>query len=93
MFGLFNIIDQFAGFILHYIPFYYFLKLCFLVYLFHPTTHGATMLFDNYIAPNFANIDAAVSNFENSFDDGIKNAASNVKDKFTGTKAAEEKSD
>jgi len=35
-FGAFNIIDQFAGVILTFIPFYYFLKLGFLVYLFHP---------------------------------------------------------
>jgi len=35
-FGAFNIIDQFAGVILTSIPFYYFLKLGFLVYLFHP---------------------------------------------------------
>ena len=35
-FGSFNIIDQFAGIILAFIPFYYFLKLGFLVYLFHP---------------------------------------------------------
>jgi|TARA_B110000977_G_C10738752_1_gene362142 receptor expression-enhancing protein 5/6 len=35
-FGCFNIIDQFAGIILSIIPFYYFLKLGFMIYLFHP---------------------------------------------------------
>ena len=35
-FGAFNILDQFAGVILSFIPFYYFLKLGFLVYLMHP---------------------------------------------------------
>ena len=60
MFGMFNIIDQFAGFILHYIPFYYFLKLGFLVWLFHPSTVGASYLFDKYIEPNFGAIDEMV---------------------------------
>lgn len=51
-FGAFNIVDQFAGIILQFIPFYYFLKLGFLVFLFHPKTLGATMVYDNYILPN-----------------------------------------
>ena len=44
-FGTFNIIDQFAGIILQIIPFYYFLKLGFLVYLFHPSTEGALTVY------------------------------------------------
>ena len=51
-FGAFNIIDQFAGIILQFIPFYYFLKLGFLVYLFHPSTMGATTVYNNFILPN-----------------------------------------
>ena len=51
VFGLFNIIDQFAGFVLHWIPFYYFLKLCFLVYLFHPSTKGATTVYNFWVLP------------------------------------------
>ena len=51
VFGLFNIVDQFAGFILHFIPFYFFLKLIFLVYLFHPDTQGATSIYNWYILP------------------------------------------
>ena len=51
VFGLFNIVDQFAGFILHFIPFYFFLKLIFLVWLFHPATCGATTLYNAYILP------------------------------------------
>ena len=51
-FGAFNIVDQFAGIILQFIPFYYFLKLGFLVYLFHPSTMGATTVYEKYILPN-----------------------------------------
>lgn len=42
-------IDQFAGFILHFIPFYYVLKLAVLIWLFHPKTVGATWVYENYI--------------------------------------------
>lgn len=52
-FGAFSILDQFAGIILQFIPFYYFLKLGFLVYLFHPGTMGATRVFDDFIAPYY----------------------------------------
>mmetsp|Transcript_47528 Transcript_47528/g.64449 ORF Transcript_47528/g.64449 Transcript_47528/m.64449 type:complete len:128 (+) Transcript_47528:82-465(+) len=50
-FGVFNIIDQFAGFILVWIPFYYFIKLIFLVALFHPQTRGAEKMYTWYILP------------------------------------------
>ena len=50
-FGVFTIVDQFAGIILQFIPFYYFLKLGALVFLFHPSTNGATWVYDNHILP------------------------------------------
>ena len=52
VFGIFNIVDQFAGVILAFIPFYFFLKLIFLVWLFHPTSLGATTVYNAYILPN-----------------------------------------
>ena len=48
-FGAFNIVDQFAGIILQFIPFYYFLKLGFLVFLMHPATMGATTVYENVL--------------------------------------------
>lgn len=50
-FGAFNIVDQFAGIILSFIPMYFFLKLGFLVYLFHPSTLGATQVYNSVILP------------------------------------------
>ena len=49
MFGLFSIVDQFAGFILHFIPFYYFIKMAFLIWCFHPSTQGATIVYNVYV--------------------------------------------
>ncbi len=34
---------------LHFIPFYYVLKLAFLIWLFHPKTVGASWVYDNYL--------------------------------------------
>ena len=51
VFGLFSIVDQFAGFVLAFIPFYYVLKVATLIWLFHPSTLGATFVFYNYIEP------------------------------------------
>ena len=50
-FGAFNIVDQFAGIILRFIPFYFFLKCGFLIYLFHPSMLGATTVYNQVILP------------------------------------------
>ena len=49
-FSMFSIIDQFAGIILSFIPFYFFIKLAFLVFLFHPKTLGATWVYNSYLS-------------------------------------------
>ena len=64
VFGLFNIVDQFAGFILHFIPFYYFLKLGFLVYLFHPSFKGATYVYENYLKEAVKPVEKLAENVE-----------------------------
>ena len=72
VFGLFNMIDQFAGFILHFIPFYYVLKLAVLIWLFHPKTQGATWVYNNYIRSYAKHIDE----IEKSVEDSVKNGIS-----------------
>jgi receptor expression-enhancing protein 5/6 len=64
VFGLFNIVDQFAGFILHFIPFYYFLKLGFLVFLFHPSFKGATYVYENYLKEAVKPVEKLAENAE-----------------------------
>ena len=51
VFGFITVIDQFAGVILHAIPFYYILKMILLVWLFHPSTMGAGAVYDNIVYP------------------------------------------
>ena len=79
-FGAFNIVDQFAGIILQFIPFYYFLKLGFLVFLFHPKTLGATMVYDNYILPNVQKYESQMKDALNKGVNQMKQAAEQAMD-------------
>ena len=63
-FGAFNIVDQFAGIILSFIPFYYFLKLGFLVYLMHPSTLGATMVYNTHVLPLMKHQESNIEHIE-----------------------------
>ena len=78
VFGLFNMIDQFAGFILRFIPFYYVLKLAILIWLFHPKTQGATWVYKNYIREYAGHIDEIEKSVEDSVINGMSRAKSVV---------------
>ena len=84
VFGLFNILDQFAGFILTFIPFYFFLKLVFLVWLFHPSSQGATIIYNNYILPNMQQYEKHIAAVESK----VAGAAAGLKDKAESVAAS-----
>ena len=46
VFALFSFIDLFSGFVLKFIPFYFFFKLLFLVWCFLPNFKGASIIYD-----------------------------------------------
>lgn len=84
VFGLLNIVDQWSGFILAFIPFYFFLKLCFLIFLMHPSTQGATMIYNTYILPGMKDVEKHIVKAESlvgeQFEKG-KEAAEELKKK------------
>lgn len=49
IFGLFSLIDDFFGFVLSLIPYYYWLKLVFFVILFAPQTRGAQLIYNSVV--------------------------------------------
>ena len=53
VYGLFIIGDDFSSWVTHYIPQYYLFKIIFLIWLFAPTTMGATTLYDKVISGLF----------------------------------------
>ncbi|KAJ2798013.1 ER membrane protein DP1/Yop1 [Coemansia guatemalensis] len=59
VFGLFNVAEYFTGFLLYWFPFYYLIKLGFLVWLMAPATRGAERLYATGIKPAMAQVKAA----------------------------------
>ena len=53
VYAVFDFLDLFVGFILKIIPFYYILKLVFLVWCFMPNTQGAIIIYDKIIKKYF----------------------------------------
>jgi len=80
-FGAFNIVDQFAGIILSFIPFYFFLKLGFLVYLFHPSTLGATQVFNSVILPRMKEYQHHIDALEKQAHEMVKKGKTLVEEK------------
>lgn len=49
IFGLFTLIDDFFGFVLAYIPYFYWIKLAFFIYLLAPQTKGARTIYNGFV--------------------------------------------
>ena len=53
IYAVFSFLDLFVGWILKIIPFYFIIKLVFLVWCFMPNTKGAIIVYDKFIKPFF----------------------------------------
>ncbi len=53
VFGIFTFVDLFSGFFLKFIPFYFILKILFLIWLFLPNFKGAARVYNCLIYPLF----------------------------------------
>lgn len=62
VFSLFSIIDLFSGFVLKFIPFYFFFKLIFLIWLFMPNFRGATYVYDWFLVKVFRKYEKELDN-------------------------------
>lgn len=51
IFGVLSLLDEFGGIILGLIPFYFYIKLGFFVFLMHPKTMGAQTVYSAIIGP------------------------------------------
>ena len=94
VFGVVNALDNYVGFILYFIPFYYFIKMGFLVWLFHPSTQGATWIYNNHIREVGLNADKqfqkATAEIEAEalrLKEQAMAGAANLKEKVTGSKS------
>jgi receptor expression-enhancing protein 5/6 len=53
VYGTFGFVETFIDLILYWIPFFYAIKIAFLVWCMHPTTKGATVLYNSFIRKAF----------------------------------------
>ena len=51
VFGIFTLVDEFAFFLLNLIPFYYYIKLGFFLWMMAPQTQGATIVYRSILRP------------------------------------------
>jgi len=63
VFAIFTFIDMFSGFVLKFIPFYFFFKLIFLVWCFMPNTRGASFIYDKFIIKIFQKYEGKINEF------------------------------
>jgi len=51
VFSLFKVVEGVADVLISFIPFYFFIKVAFLVWCYYPTTQGAKVIYHNVIKP------------------------------------------
>ena len=85
VFGLFQTLELFFGFILSFIPYYSIIRLIFFVFLMHPSTGGALILYEKFFKPY---LDAHKTEIE-EFIEKVKAGASELqKEAISGAKKA-----
>ena len=67
VFGIFSFIDLFSSGALKFIPFYFVIKIVFLIWLFMPNTKGATKIYDNIISKCFNRYKSQIDQIDNKY--------------------------
>lgn len=79
VFFLFILAELYFGYFLHYIPFYFLIKVVFLIWLFFPATLGACYLYENFLSKLF-------SKYEKDLDDVVDGIGKSVSRGYDGAK-------
>lgn len=74
VFSLFIILELFCGVFLRFIPFYFFIKLAFLIWLFMPNTQGAVFVYNNFLRKLFKQYEKDLDEINNKFTGSVNNA-------------------
>ena len=90
VFSIFHFVDEFLGFILQEIPFYFLLRVCFFVWMFLPNTQGAMVIYDKVLAPLIEKYGDKITQVVEKATDVVGNIASEATDaaKAAAAKAA-----
>ncbi|KAE8915083.1 hypothetical protein PF005_g4575 [Phytophthora fragariae] len=81
VYAFFNLTESITDLVLSWIPFYFFFKIAFLVWSYHPSTQGSTIIYNSlikpYVAPHVIQIDSALKRGE----EAAKNVAAKIQEK------------
>jgi receptor expression-enhancing protein 5/6 len=80
VFGVFSFIDLFTASILKFIPFYFILKITFLIWLFMPNTKGALIIYTKIISKLFKKYEKQIDEIENQFQNNANKIMGGVQD-------------
>lgn len=75
VFSTFNFLEHLIEFIVGLVPFYFVIKMGFLLWLYLPFSNGAEMIYDKYVYPLF-------KEYESEIDDAIDRVKDKVVDKW-----------
>ncbi len=80
IFGIFNLMDDFGGFILSYIPLYSYLRLALFIYLMAPQTKGALTIYKYVVGPILKQHKDKIQQFIDEIKGSAAEAASAARD-------------
>jgi receptor expression-enhancing protein 5/6 len=63
IFGLFHLVDEFGGFVLNFVPFYFYIRVAFFVFLMAPQTKGALTIYKFIVGPILKQHKASIQAF------------------------------
>ena len=86
IYALFSFLDLFVGWILKIIPFYFIIKLVFLVWCFMPNTKGAIIVYDKIIKPFFLKNEGIIDKYFNKLAEKTKKAGELAKNEINKNK-------
>ena len=83
IFGLFQTVELFFGFLLAFIPFYNWLRLAFFVFMMAPQTNGAYTLYVSVVGPFLKTHEKEIKSFIEKAKSGAANAATAARQEAT----------
>jgi len=93
VFAFFNLIESFTDLLLYWVPFYYFVKMAFLLWCYLPQYEGANVIYKRFIFPNLAKfegrVDKAIKSAKHEI--GLEHAAKAAAAQQSGSAAADHK--
>mmetsp|Transcript_61580 Transcript_61580/g.70607 ORF Transcript_61580/g.70607 Transcript_61580/m.70607 type:complete len:202 (-) Transcript_61580:293-898(-) len=84
VYGLICVAENFIEWILAFVPFYYPIKMAFLIWMFLPQTQGSVWLYDHFVDPVFNNYETEIDEFVGAFGSILVESYTEIKEATLG---------